>query len=67
MRYNDAGFLENVIGMPASHAEAFLNVCRSQKTVVLVRATGPTCHGLLEEGYDTKGQGLFTPKARPRR
>ena len=55
MRYNDAGFLENVIGMPASHAEAFLNVCRSQKTVVLVRATGPTCHGLLEEGYDTKG------------
>ncbi len=21
----------------------------------MVRATGPTCHGLLEEGYDTKG------------
>ena len=55
MRYNDAGFLEHTIGMPAAHAEAFLNVARSQKCTILVRATGPTCHGLLEEGYDTKG------------
>ncbi len=55
MRYNDAGFLEHTIGMPAAHMEAFLNVARSQKCVIMVRATGPTCHGLLEEGYDTKG------------
>jgi hypothetical protein len=55
MRYNDAGFLEHTIGMPAGHADAFLNVARSQKCTILVRATGPTCHGLLEEGYDTKG------------
>ena len=55
MRYNDAGFLEHTIGMPVAHMEAFLNVARSQKCVILVRATGPTCHGLLAEGYDTKG------------
>jgi len=55
MRFNDAGFLQNTIGMPAAHADAFSNVARSQKCAILVRATGPTCHGLLEEGYDTKG------------
>lgn len=55
MRFNDARFLETVIGMPVAHMEAFLNVARSQKCAILVRATGPTCHGLLEEGYDTKG------------
>ncbi|MEC5386835.1 anthrax toxin-like adenylyl cyclase domain-containing protein [Uliginosibacterium sp. H3] len=55
MRYNDAGFLEHTIGMPITHMNAFLNVARSQKCVILVRATGPTCHGLLAEGYDTKG------------
>lgn len=55
MRYNDAGFLEDTIGMPEMHKNAFLNVARSQKCVIVVRATGPTCHGLLEEGYDTKG------------
>jgi hypothetical protein len=55
MRYNDAGYLENVVGMPTTHNQAFLTVARSQKCVIMVRATGPTCHGLLEEGYDTKG------------
>lgn len=55
MRYNDAGFLEDTIGMPETHKKAFLNVARSQKVVIIVRATGPTCHGLLDEGYDTKG------------
>jgi hypothetical protein len=55
MRFNDAGFLEGTIGMPVAHMEAFLNVARSQKCAILVRATGPTCHGLLDEGYDTKG------------
>ncbi|MFT3734761.1 MAG: anthrax toxin-like adenylyl cyclase domain-containing protein [Rhodocyclaceae bacterium] len=55
MRFNDAGFLERTIGMPVAHMNAFLNVANSQKCVILVRATGPTCHGLLEEGYDTKG------------
>ena len=55
MRYNDAAFLENTIGMPQSHLRAFLQVARSEQVVIMVRATGPTCHGLLEEGYDTKG------------
>ena len=55
MRFNDAGFLRQTIGMPEAHMEAFLNVARSQKCVIMVRATGRTCHGLLEEGYDTKG------------
>lgn len=43
MRYNDAGFLEDTIGMPESHKTAFLNVARSQQCVIIVRATGPTC------------------------
>lgn len=55
MRINDAHFLENTIGMPSSHKQAFLTVARDQQCVIIVRATGPTCHGLLEEGYDTKG------------
>lgn len=55
MRYNDPNFLEQVIGMPQSHAQAFLTTARSQKCVIMSRATGPTCHGLLAEGYDTKG------------
>lgn len=55
MRYNDPQFLEDVIGMPQSHLRAFLTVAKSERCVIMVRATGPTCHGLLEEGYDTKG------------
>lgn len=55
MRYNDNGFMTQVIGMPPAHMEAFLAVARSQRCAILVRATGPTCHGLLAEGYDTKG------------
>ena len=55
MRINDPLFLERVIGMPLRHASAFLQVARSQRCVIIVRATGPTCHGLLQEGYDTKG------------
>lgn len=55
MRYNDPNFLEQVIGMPETHKQAFLNVARQERVVIMVRATGPTCHGLLAEGYDTKG------------
>ena len=55
MRYNDTAFLRDVIGMPAAHEDAFLNVARSQRVVIITRATGPTCLGPLEEGYDTKG------------
>jgi hypothetical protein len=55
MRINDPLFLENVIGMPTWHALAFLETARRQRCVIIVRATGPTCHGLLLEGYDTKG------------
>jgi len=55
MRYNDPTFLENVVGMPQSHAHAFITTAHSQKCVIISRATGPTCHGLLAEGYDTKG------------
>jgi hypothetical protein len=55
MKYNDPAYLEHTIGMPASHKDAFLTVARDQRCVIMVRATGPTCHGLLAEGYDTKG------------
>ena len=41
--------------MPEAHKNAFLTVAKSERCVIIVRATGPTCHGLLEEGYDTKG------------
>ncbi len=55
MKYNDLKFLENTIGMPIAHKQAFITVARDQRCVIIIRATGPTCHGLLEEGYDTKG------------
>jgi hypothetical protein len=52
---NDSAFLSDVMGMPSSHAEKFKLIARMQKCIVMVRATGPTCLTLLEEGYDTKG------------
>ncbi len=55
MKINDAGFLGNTIGMPWAHMQAFLTVARQQQCIIIVRATGPACLGLLEEGYDTKG------------
>ena len=55
MQYNNPLFLKNVIGMPEPHARAFKTIAASQKSVIISRATGPTCHGLLQEGYDTKG------------
>lgn len=55
LRTNDATFLRDVIGMPERHAQAFRNVAMSERCVIMCRATGPTCHGLLEAGYDTKG------------
>ncbi len=41
--------------MPRPHLQAFLNVSMAERLVIMVRATGPTCHGPLSEGYDTKG------------
>jgi hypothetical protein len=55
MHFNNMDYLEDVIGMPYAHKNAFVDIARQQKVVIVVRATGPTCHGLLEEGYDTKG------------
>ncbi|HEY9229355.1 MAG TPA: anthrax toxin-like adenylyl cyclase domain-containing protein, partial [Gemmatimonadaceae bacterium] len=55
MKVNSQDFLINTIGMPVPHKAAFLNVAALQRCVILVRATGPTCHGPLSEGYDTKG------------
>jgi len=55
MRFNDPGFLRDVIGMPVAHLAAFRQVAAGQRCVIIVRATGPTCLGPLEEGYDTKG------------
>jgi Anthrax toxin LF subunit len=55
MRYNDHQFLIETIGMPTTHKQAFLTVAALERCVIMVRATGPTCHGLLDEGYDTKG------------
>jgi hypothetical protein len=55
IHHNSPDFLENVIGMPSTHKDAFLQVAASERSVIMVRATGPTCHGPLEEGYDTKG------------
>lgn len=55
MRFNDDVWIVREIGMPLSHKRHFLEVAREEKCVIMVRKTGPTCHGLLEEGYDTKG------------
>ena len=55
MRYNDQRFLIETIGMPTRHKQAFLTTAAAERCVIMVRATGPTCHGLLDEGYDTKG------------
>ena len=55
MRINDHAFLIDTIGMPTAHKDAFLITSAMQRCVILVRATGPTCHGPLTEGYDTKG------------
>jgi hypothetical protein len=55
LRLNDSLFRTETIGMPFSHAAAFKTVAAAQRCMVLVRATGPTCLQLLEQGYDTKG------------
>lgn len=55
MKRNNPDFLINTIGMPEPHKAAFLTVAAQQRCVIIVRATGPTCHGPLSEGYDTKG------------
>lgn len=55
MRYNSEEFLTGTIGMPVAHKDVFLTVAREQRCVIMVRATGRTCHGPLDEGYDTKG------------
>lgn len=55
MRFNDDTWIVGEIGMPLTHKKHFLDVAREQKCVIMVRKTGPTCHGLLAEGYDTKG------------
>lgn len=55
MKINDDTWVVGEIGMPLAHKKIFLEVAREQKCLIMVRATGPTCHGLLEEGYDTKG------------
>lgn len=55
MKLNDDSWIVNEIGMPLTHKRHFLDVAREQNCVIMVRKTGPTCHGLLAEGYDTKG------------
>ncbi|MSO24253.1 MAG: hypothetical protein EXQ58_13645 [Acidobacteria bacterium] len=55
LKLNRPADLVNPIGMPNLHAAAFRDVAMLEKCVIIVRATGPTCPGLLEEGYDTKG------------
>ncbi len=55
LKLNRPADLVNPIGMPNLHAAAFRDVAMLEKCVIIVRATGPTCRGLLEEGYDTKG------------
>lgn len=55
MRFNDDTWIVGEIGMPLAHKQHFLAVARDQKCVIIVRKTGPSCHGLLAEGYDTKG------------
>jgi hypothetical protein len=55
MKINDDGWVVGEIGMPLAHKTIFLEVARQEKCIIMVRKTGPTCHGPLEEGYDTKG------------
>ncbi|AWF81202.1 hypothetical protein BTJ40_10440 [Microbulbifer sp. A4B17] len=53
--FNNAALRQNLIGCPATHADAFKATASSHRCVIIVRATGPTCTQLLEQGYDTKG------------
>jgi hypothetical protein len=55
IRFNDANFRADPIGMPAIHAVHFKQVAQAQQCVILSRAVGPTCRQLLEQGYDGKG------------
>ena len=55
LHYNSEEFRINVAGMPKRHATAFKTISNQQRCVIICRATGKTCLGLLEEGYDTKG------------
>jgi hypothetical protein len=55
VKVDDADFRRTTIGMPESHALSFKSVAADQKCVIIVRAPGPTCRQLLEQGYDTKG------------
>lgn len=55
MKINDDSWVVGEIGMPLTHKRHFLDVAREQKYVIMVRKTGPTCHGLLAEGDDTRG------------
>ncbi len=55
LRVNDSLFRSGTIGMPHALAAAFKTVALAQRCMILVRATGPTCLQLLEQGYDTKG------------
>lgn len=55
LRFDDADFRANTIGMPVSHAEKFRETAQMQQCLLVSRAVGPTCRQLLEQGYDTKG------------
>jgi hypothetical protein len=55
VRFDDAGYRKEKIGMPDAHAAVFKSVAAQQRSVIVSRATGPTCLQLLEQGYDTKG------------
>ena len=51
---NDSSFLTDDIGMPHQHKHAFVDIAKRKKCVIMIRATGPVCTMLIQEGYDTK-------------
>ena len=49
-----------MVGYPAAHGEIFQQVADQLDTVILGRAVGSACTGLIEEGYALKGFRIDT-------
>ena len=45
----------NHVGYPLSHAKAFQRVANQKRCIIMGRAVGSACTGLIEEGYASKG------------
>ena len=51
----DKGEVVALTGIPISHMQAFQIVANATKCLIMSRAVGIACTGLIEEGYSSKG------------